>query len=212
MGRKTKTADYSDRVTLCPDGKYRWIYEFSMMKNPVILLVVYKIFFWLFVGLWILISLLDRSKEHSFFDSLLLSGQWILIFWAVFCVIIALGYTIVAGQYGWKYIVFFEMDEDSIIHRQIKEQVKKAQALGWLTAFAGAMGGNLGAISAGIHTATKTTSVSDFNLVRSIKPKRRWNTIKVNEPFCKNQVYVHRDDFDFVLNYIRTRCPKVKKH
>ena len=32
------------RVRLCEDGKYRWKYEFNMLKNPAIILVVYKIF------------------------------------------------------------------------------------------------------------------------------------------------------------------------
>jgi hypothetical protein len=37
------------------------------------------------------------------------------------------------------------------------------------------------------------------------------NTIKVNEPLSKNQVYVEKEDFDFVYNYILARCPMVKR-
>lgn len=205
-----KQDNYTDRVLLCPDGKYRWIYELSMMKNPVILLLIYKIFFWIFFGLWIGISLIDGS-DSTFFESLMTNGKWILILAAVFVVIIALAYIIVAAQNGWKYVVFFEMDETGVIHRQLKEQVKKAQAMSWLTVLAGLATGNVTTVAIGLNSAAKTTSASDFSVVRSVKPKRRWNTIKVNEPFCKNQVYVHNDDFDFVLRYILDRCPKVKK-
>ena len=31
------------RVTLYPDGKYRWVYEVPMLKNPSILIDVYKV-------------------------------------------------------------------------------------------------------------------------------------------------------------------------
>ena len=37
----TETAD--SRVTLCPDGKYHWVYEVPMLKNPSILIDVYKV-------------------------------------------------------------------------------------------------------------------------------------------------------------------------
>ena len=37
----TETAD--SRVTFYPDGKYRWVYEVPMLKNPSILIDVYKV-------------------------------------------------------------------------------------------------------------------------------------------------------------------------
>lgn len=35
---------YSDRVTRCGDGKYRWVYEYPMLKNPTILLTALTLF------------------------------------------------------------------------------------------------------------------------------------------------------------------------
>ena len=58
--------------------------------------------------------------------------------------------------------------------------------------------------------ASHTSLSSDFSKVRSIKPKRLWHTIKVNEPFAKNQIYTTKEDFDFVLNFIRQHCPKAR--
>ena len=46
--------------------------------------------------------------------------------------------------------------------------------------------------------------------VRKVKGVKRRNLIKVNEPFFFNQVYAEDEDFDFVFNYIRSHCPKVK--
>ena len=33
----------SENIYLCPDGVYRWIYEFPMAKNPTILITVWKV-------------------------------------------------------------------------------------------------------------------------------------------------------------------------
>ena len=35
-------------------------------------------------------------------------------------------------------------------------------------------------------------------------------TILVNEPMSKNQVYTAPEDFEFVLNFIKSHCPLVK--
>ena len=32
-----------NRVKLYPDGKYRWVYEVPMLKNPTILIDVFKV-------------------------------------------------------------------------------------------------------------------------------------------------------------------------
>ena len=34
----------NSQITLCPDGKYRWAYEFNLYRNPTILFVLFKIF------------------------------------------------------------------------------------------------------------------------------------------------------------------------
>lgn len=201
---------YGSRIQLCQDGKYRWIYEMHMMKNPVIFFTVLKIFGWIFFIGWLLLSIFDLIDGNGL-EIILKSGMVMFLFFLGFTVLTILGYTLVAAMNGWKYVVLFEMDEHGLLHHQMKEQVKKAKAIGWLTILAGGASGNLSTIGAGILAATKTTSASDFAHVRSIKPQRRWNTIKVNEPLSKNQVYVEKEDFDFVYNYILARCPKVKR-
>lgn len=201
---------YSSRIQLCQDGKYRWIYEMHMMKNPVIFFTVLKIFGWIiFIG-WLIMSIIDLVDGNGV-ETILNSGKVMLIIFLGFIVLTLLGYTLTAAINGWKYIVLFELDDNGLVHRQMKEQIKKAKAIGWLTVLAGAAAGNLTTVGVGINAATKTSSSSNFASVRSVKPLRRWKTIKVNEPLSKNQVYVEKEDFDFVYNYILARCPKVKK-
>ena len=33
----------TENVYLCPDGVYRWVYEFPMLKNPAILFTVWRV-------------------------------------------------------------------------------------------------------------------------------------------------------------------------
>ena len=200
----------TNRIQLGEDGKYRWIYELKLCKNPSIILVVFKVFFYIFLVAWLILSCRDLiiEKDISVF---LDDTKHMLLFCLFWSVLIVVAYLIVAAIYKGKYIVLFEMDENGVLHRQLKEQVKKSKALGFLTAMSGMASGRMTTVGAGILAATKSSSYSSFDSVRKVKAYRRFHLIKVNEPFCKNQVYVSSEDFDFVLDYIRSHCPKVKQ-
>ena len=203
---------YQNRnILFCNDGKYRWIYELKMMKNPVVFVTLFKIFGFIFLAVWLFGSIHELTDGNGW-DAVWGFTKVLLIVFAGFIVLILLAYTLVAAMNGWKYIVLFEMDEHGVLHRQLKQQVNRAKALGWLTVFVGAASGNLATVGAGINAATKEEMYSDFSKVRSVKPKRGWNTIKVNEMLNKNQVYVEKEDFDFVYQFILAHCPRVKRN
>ena len=63
---------------------------------------------------------------------------------------------------------------------------------------------------AGLLSATRQASTSDFKYVKKVKAYPRRHLIKVNETLNKNQVYAATEDFDFVLDWIRTRCINAK--
>lgn len=196
-----------ERVRLCEDGKYRWTYSLNMYKNPSIILTVLKIFgiIWAVALLLLLFSALKNDSFGNFLENLKILG----IVLAVFFAITILAYLIVAGMYGGRYIVNFTMDEGHVIHEQTPAQAKKARKLGYATMAAGAASGRFSTMGAGA-AATRTVMSSDFNFVRKVKPYRGRNLIKVNERLGHNQVYVQKEDFDFVLDYIKSRCPKLK--
>ena len=215
-GKKRKRRSYDNEelkkgVTLCDDGKYRWIYPFNMWKNPTILFLVYKIFFWVFAGIGTLILILNWKHIHWDNWNLLWEDTWpVLIFIAFFAFLIFIAYAMVASMYGGKYTILFTMDENGVNHEQIPEQAKKARKLGILTAGAGLATGRLSTIGLGINVANRTSMYSDFKCVRSVKKGLWGNVIKVREILSNNQVYARDEDFDFVYNYIREHCPKVK--
>lgn len=89
----------SDKVRLCADGKYRWIYEFSMLKNPTIFFTILKI---LAIGSCVpalLVSLLDLDEGIGAF----MSGAEVLgVLLLIMLPLSLLSYFIVAALYGWK--------------------------------------------------------------------------------------------------------------
>ena len=182
-----------------------------MMKNPVILFTILKIFgiAALFIfGLGLIFSIGDSGTLG---EKLWIAAMPALIALAIIGVLLIPSYLIVAKMYGWKYIVRFEMDDAGIDATQEPKQYTKAQGLAWLTVMAGLAGKSPGAVGAGMLAGSRSGMTSDFAKVRSVKVLRRWHTIKVNQPFAKNQIYAEPEDFDFVLNYILARVPEKAK-
>ena len=194
-------------VRLCSDGKYRWVYEMNLLKNPTIFFTVLKVMMisvgivWLF-GL--VIGIGNMSLDYFLFWTKL-TGIMI----GIFFVLTVIGILITAAVLG-KYVVLFEMDEKEVTHIQMPRQVKKAEVIGLITALVGAMAKSPTTMGAGVLATAKTKSTSEFVNVRRVKARRRFNLIKVNQLFDKNQVYVADEDFDFVYNFIKSRCINAK--
>lgn len=177
----------------------------SLFKNPTIFLLVWKILICSFAVIFLFVTVIDLRENGT--ESLLQNGRIFLIIFAVITGITILGYLVYAAIMGGKYIVDFTMDDKGVLHSQAPAQAKKARKLGAVTAIAGAASGKPGFAGIGINS-TRTEMYSDFSKVKSVKAYPRRNIIKVNLPFNKNQVYASKEDFDFVLNYIRTHTNK----
>ena len=213
MYEKIRGQQVTEHIYLCPDGKYRWYYEFPMMKNPTLLYTVWKVLALAFFIVWLLIFLisLGDAVSYGFRSVLKFTGAFLLLF-LFFMGLGLIAYIFLAAVYGWKYIVLFEMDEKEIVHIQMPKQFDKAQAVGWLTALAGLAGKSLPAMGAGMLAASKNSSTSVFADVKEVKGVRQQHTIRVNQMLNRNQVYADDPDYDFVWNFITGRCPQAKIH
>jgi len=202
--------DYSgSRVSLCEDGKYRWTYPLDMLKNPSILFVLLKIF-GILLSIPLLIALISAAANNDWqkiWDGFI--KIWLIVM-VVFFVIILISYLIVVWMNGGKYVVNFTMDEKRLIHEQVPVQYQRARKVGLLAALVGIFAKRPAAAGAGALAASRDTSVSVFDKVRRVKPRRGQNLIKVNQSLERNQVYVPDEDFDFVLDFIRKHCPNAK--
>ena len=202
--------DYSgSRVSLCEDGKYRWTYPLDMLKNPSILFVLLKIF-GILLSIPLLIALISAAANNDWqkiWDGFI--KIWLIVM-VVFFVIILISYLIVVWMNGGKYVVNFTMDEKRLIHEQVPVQYDRVRKVGILAAIVGIFAKRPVAAGAGALAASRNTSVSVFDKVRRVKPRRGQNLIKVNQSLERNQVYVPDEDFDFVLDFIRKHCPNAK--
>lgn len=210
--RKTGRAKrITENIWLCPDGVYRWNYEFDMLRNPTILFTVWKVLGISFGAVYLFVLILDLAQEVVTSPAELWDASKVFVILAVvFFAISIIAYIIVAAVYGWKYQVLFEMTEEQVVHIQMPGQFKKAEAIGWLTAFVGAMAGKPQMVGLGISTAARDTKTSEFRSVEFVKVRRKRHTIHVDYLFDKNQVYAEDADFDFVEKFIKDRCIKAK--
>lgn len=199
----------SERVTLCEDGKYRWVYSMSLFKDPSVFLLIWKIFFFIILGIFAFTTLIDGFEWGFSSDSLLGNLKMFGVFTGGMTVLTLIGYLVYAAIMGGKYTVEFEMDGNGVNHRQIEEQAKKARKIGQAASLAGAAGGSLSTVGAGMNV--RTEMYSDFSKTRKVKLYKRRGLIKVNSGLDHNQVYVKKEDFDFVANFVISHCPNLKK-
>lgn len=197
----------SGNIKKCEDGTYRWVYEFHMLKNPVILLTVWKIFLYVLVGMEVVFALF-RIGDCGLVGAFVEEAKELILPAVILFALSVLGYLILAGIYGWKYCVLFEMNEEGVRHIQMEKQYRKAQALGWLTAMVGAAANHPGTAGAGLLAATKNEQSSEFSKVKRLRALRAFHTIKLDSPLNHNQIYAEPEDYDFVLEYISGRIPQ----
>ena len=72
------------RVTLYPDGKYRWVYEVPMLKNPSILFDVYWVLGISFGLVWLLNVIFISCEDGFSLESLWGFSSGLLILMLVF--------------------------------------------------------------------------------------------------------------------------------
>lgn len=197
-------------IVLCNDGIYRWIYEVNMLRTPIILYEV----FWVIgvtVAICFIINLLIALSADGFsLKALLFPFQVSLIVGGIMSVLVFPAYWIVAMKNGKKYVVLHEMAEDGIVHRQMDQKVKRKKALLWIGVLAGLAAGKPGLVGSTILAHTHTSLSSTFERVKKVKAVRRHHCIFVNGRFVRNRIFVDDDDFQFVFDYIASRCVNAK--
>ena len=192
------------------DGKYCWRYDVHLIKNPHIFFLIWRIFFFVLLGIFSVTTIVDiidwpENAGESALGNLKMFGFFLI----GMTVLTLIGYFIYAAIMGFRYSVEFEMDEKGVLHSQVAEQAKKAKKIAKITSAAGASTGSLSTVAVGMN-ASRTEMYSEFSKVKKVKAYPRKNLIKVNGLLNHNQVYVSNEDFDFVKEYIISHCPNLK--
>ena len=201
----------TENIYYCPDGKYRWIYELNILKNPVILITIWELFGGVIL-VQIIFSLILEAIDgniSSWFNEYVLSPGVItapaILFGFSFIVFAVYGCVC-----GWKFIVLYEMDDNGVNHIQMPRHFDRSMALSWVTAMAGVGDSSFSTSGAGILAASKFVSTSNFEYVKTVIRKKGLHFIKVAEIFEKNRVFVDEADFEFVWEFITRQCPKAR--
>ena len=102
------------------------------------------------------------------------------------------------------------VEPDPVHNIQHDKQLKKAPGIDWTNMLLGAAGNKLSMTGSGLVLMTKNSMTSEFALVKKVTRNARENTIKLDQILEHNQIYVEKEDYDFVWNYITSRCKKAK--
>jgi hypothetical protein len=203
--------DIGNRVMLCKDGKYRWIHEVNMFKNPSILFDVWKVLGITMLIVIVIVGFILVISGDLDVDGMLGMGKAMLITAAIMAVLSIIGYLVYALIAGGKYIVLFTLDEKEVVHQQMPRSAKKGQIIGDLAILAGLATGRMGTIGTGMLAKSHTSMTTTLSDVKRLTPCPRMNMIKVNETLSKNRVYVCKEDFFLVYNFLCEHCMNAKK-
>ena len=211
MKKKEEPAFNAHRVTLCQDGKYRWVYDVNLFTNPTVFFDVVKVMLIslvIMVAIVLLIGLLGGDLDWDLVKSMGIGFGWGSLFVVGLSLV---GYLVYAIIVGGKYTVLFTLDEKELVHQEYGKSLDKAKLIGNLTMLAGVASGRVGTIGTGLLAKSRTTMTSELKNVRRVIPRRWMNTIKVNQLLFKNRVYVKKADFDFVYQFLCEHCVNRKK-
>lgn len=216
-GRNRQQGDFfsagtqvTPNIILGSDGKYRWVYEMSLFRNPTIFLTVWKIFIFVALGIFAVLLLIDLAEGY-------LDGEKLLNFLKFFGIallgitaLVGVSCLIYAAIMGGKYIVLFEMDENGINHAQVPSQAKKAGGISAAAFTVGLLTGNHTAFIGGM-AASNTQMYTGFSQTRKVRFYPRRDLIKIRQLLFRNQIYAKKEDFAFVQSYILARVPDKSK-
>ena len=201
----------SNNITMCTDGKYRWVYELNLYKNPAIIKEVGRLMgisLAIVLGLIFIFVMIDTigsiAEKLQFFAEL--AG----IVLAICLVITILGYLLYSCMMGGTYCALFEMDEMGICNRAQEKHIKKAELVSAITVIAGIASGRPGVVGTGMLAAARTSMYTGFDDVKELEILPKQHLIRVNETLNRNQVYAEDEDFAFVASYIKARCRNAK--
>ena len=204
---KTKENGTSaSEILRCSDGSYRGVYEVRLFKDFFVLGILFKIFGGIILGGGLITFIIELFGDHHY-DFVL---QMIGIMAGIFLVLIILGYLLYAAIMGGGYCVIYTMDDKGILQEQQQKQAKKAELIADLTVLAGLLSRNMTTTGIGLTSARKTSSHTTFKGTKKLTGISRKGLIKIVHGLSHDRVYCGREDYEFVWNYIRSRCEGAK--
>ena len=195
--------NYPDRVTLCDDGVYRWSYDMDMWRNRFMLRHVLKIV----CAMSVLVSLTMLAAFGLNRVSPRLAALLFIIPMGALSALTLLIYLICALAMRGNYHLRFEMDENKIVLVQTAETENRNRVLTTVSTVAGIAAGQRNKayrVNATLRAADSvgTTAFADVTRVRLFPDD---DVIDLWEWFGMNQIYVPREDYALVRDFMLAR-------
>lgn len=189
-------------------GAYHWVYHLDMKKNPVLLLILLKLMFYICGAMAVIIFFATLLNHNTLAESF---KAFAIVFFGIggfLALITWISWGVIMMIHGGLYTVEHRMTEDRVEHLQTseaKEQSRKMRAvifvLGMLSDDPASMGLAMGG---------RDEMTSNYADVRKIIAARRHDLIKVNNVLQHNHIYACPHQYDFVWSYLTSHCPKAK--
>lgn len=187
-----------------------WTYQSNLYKETTFIVILIKVLA-ISVGAVLLFMLILGAIDGDLDGAYLLT--MVEIFGGIYAGMIVLAaisyYLIYAPLNNGKYTILFEMDNNHITHMQALESSEKAKKIGTLAIFAGLLTMNPTVMSTGVLSSIRNSMTTRFSAVTSILVYRKKCRITlVSHRVERNEVFCSRNDFEWVLSHIQSRCKK----
>lgn len=195
--------EYPSRVTLYDDGVYRWSYDMDMWHNRYLLRILVKaVTLFCVAVLLVLLALLGPRYLNA-----TTLGVCALIVVGMY--LIPLGvYAICALAMHGTYHLCFQMDESAVALVQSAGTKRRNRTLGVIATVVGlAAAKRPGEVLRVTSTLAMANAVGTtaFSSVTRVKLHPEDDVIDLREWFGLNQIYVGREDYAFVRDFILER-------
>ena len=178
-------------IRLCEDGKYRWVYELPILRNPTIFLTVFKVMVLVVGVVWLFMVLIfafqgDLNKEMFMFTLKMLG-----IMMAIFMGLMIISILVLAAIYGGRYVFLFEMDENGVTQNLMPRQYKKAQAIALITTIVGLLAKNPTTVGGSTNGSIMIPSMIEMpkscmgTAARSAMRRERTSSDGSSSPTCR---------------------------
>ncbi len=211
------------RVTLYEDGVYRWSYDVDMWRNRYILNLVLKILL-LMMGIpllcvlaMLLMKLIPLLKEGLSKDRVLFFSRDDLLVFAIIGGLLAgmilltlVIYAVAAAVMRGRYRLCYQMDESAVALVRDPGKMKAMNTFGAVVAAVGLAVGKTGdAMRLGSTlAAANSAGTSRFESIHRVRILPELDLLDLREWFSMNQVFVPKEDYAFVRDFILARLPE----
>ncbi len=192
--------EYSLRVELCADGVYRWSYHMNMWRNRFLLNKILHIVWLHMLAFGATVAWLTGGMQGEYVMAVMIVLACELIGTAVVILI----YAIAAILRGGDHQLCFDMDEDGVALVYSGIEKKIVDTFGGVAVSARSASGKSVSNPTYRKMAEGSGGVgySPYEKIVSVKAHPRYDVIDLSMVNGGNQIYVCKEDYELVKNYI----------